>query len=42
VEEVRANFAVAQKFIPMTPQELIDLEARLEPTASSSDDYMRG
>ncbi len=37
VEEVRANFAVAQRFIPMTPQELVDLEARLEPVASSYD-----
>jgi len=42
VEEVRANFAVAQKFIPMTPQELVGLEARLEPMASSYDDYKRG
>jgi len=42
VEEVRANLAIAQKFIPMTPQELIDLEARLEPVASYYDDYKRG
>ena len=42
VEEVCANLAIAQKFIPMTPQELIDLEARLEPVASYYDDYKRG
>ena len=42
VEEVRANLAITQKFIPMTPQELVDLESRLEPMASSYDDYKRG
>ncbi len=41
VEEVRANFAIAHRFIPMTPQELVDLEVRLEPMASSYDDYKR-
>jgi len=39
---VRANLAVAHRFIPMTPQELVDLESRLEPMASSYDDYKRG
>ena len=42
VEEVRANLAVAHRFVAMTPQELVDLEARLEPMASSYDDYKRG
>jgi predicted aldo/keto reductase-like oxidoreductase len=42
LEEVRANLAVAHRFISMTPQELVDLEDRLEPMASAYDDYKRG
>jgi aryl-alcohol dehydrogenase-like predicted oxidoreductase len=41
VEQVRANFAVAHRFTSMSPQELIDLEAKLEPVSSRYDTYKR-
>lgn len=41
VEQVRENLSVAGQFTSMSPQELADLEARLEPVSSDYDDYKR-
>jgi aryl-alcohol dehydrogenase-like predicted oxidoreductase len=41
VEEVRTNLAVAEGFTSMTPQQLADLESKLEPVSSRYDDYKR-
>ncbi len=41
VEEVRANFAVARRFSPMSPQELKELEERLEPRSVEYTAYKR-